>query len=391
MTRVEKHRLQVASELVTFIEDEALVGTGIEAPAFWEAFSRIVHELAPVNRAHLDKRAVLQGKIDAWHRDNKGQVTDPGAYKAFLEEIGYLVPEGPEFTIETAHIDPEIATIPGPQLVVPITNARYALNAANARWGSLYDALYGTDALGDLADAPGYDAARGARVIAWARAHLDKALPLAIGSWTDVDALAVKDGVFSPALAHPSQYAGHSIGGGVGRFLFKKNGLGIVISVDPTSRIGAQDKADISDIHLEAAVSAIMDCEDSVACVDAEDKIVAYRNWLGLMKGDLSVEVAKGDDTFIRDLNPDLMFHGPDDESVTQKGRALMLIRNVGHLMTNPAILLEDGSEIPEGIMDAMITTMIAMHDLARDGGNSVEGSVYVVKPKMHGPDEVGF
>ena len=391
MKRVEKHRLQVAPELVQFIEDEALVGTGVEAPTFWEAFSRIAHELAPVNRTHLDTRAVLQAKIDAWHRDNKGQVTDPGAYKAFLEEIGYLVPEGPDFTIETANIDPEIATIPGPQLVVPITNARYALNAANARWGSLYDALYGTDALGDLPSGQGYDAARGARVIAWGREHLDKAIPLAEGSWKDVATLEVKNGVFSPALAHPSQFAGHSIGGGVGRFLFTKNGLALVISVDPTARVGALDTAGISDIHLEAAVSAIMDCEDSVACVDAEDKIVAYRNWLGLMKGDLTEEVSKGDETFLRELNPDLMFTAPNGETITQKGRALMLIRNVGHLMTNPAILLEDGSEIPEGIMDAMITTMIAMHDLAREGGNSLHGSVYVVKPKMHGPQEVAF
>ncbi|NNE88388.1 MAG: malate synthase G, partial [Silicimonas sp.] len=389
--RVEKHRLQVASDLADFVETEALVGTGIEATAFWEAFSRIAHKLAPVNRAHLDKRAVLQSKIDKWHQDNKGQVTDPAAYRAFLEEIGYLVPQGPDFTIETTNIDPEIATIPGPQLVVPITNARYALNAANARWGSLYDALYGTDALGDLPSGKGYDAARGLRVIAWGRDHLDKAIPLSEGSWNDVTELAVKNGIFSPELATPAQFAGHSVGGGVARFLFKKNGLGIVISVDPTARVGAQDAAGISDIHLEAAVSAIMDCEDSVACVDAEDKIVAYRNWLGLMKGDLTEEVVKGEDSFIRALNPDLTFTGPDGATVTQKGRALMLIRNVGHLMTNPAILLEDGSEIPEGIMDAMITTLIAMHDLAREGGNSVHGSVYVVKPKMHGPDEVRF
>lgn len=389
--RVEKHRLQVASELVDFVETEALPGTGIEPATFWEAFARITHELAPINRAILDKRAVLQSKIDKWHRDNKGQVTDPSVYRAFLEEIGYLVPEGPEFQIETANIDPEIATIPGPQLVVPITNARYALNAANARWGSLYDALYGTDALGDLPEGQGYQIERGLRVIEWARAHLDQALPLASGSWKDVTSVEVNNGVFSPALAHPSQFCGHSIGGGVARYLFKKNGLGIVVSVDPTARVGAQDKAGISDVHLEAAISAIMDCEDSVACVDAEDKIVAYRNWLGLMKGDLSIEVTKGEDTFVRDLNPDLTFQDPAGEFIAQKGRALMLIRNVGHLMTNPAILLEDGSEIPEGIMDAMITTLIAMHDLARDGGNSVHGSVYVVKPKMHGPEEVRF
>ena len=391
MTRVEKHRLQVAPELAKFIEDEALAGTGVEAPKFWEAFSRIAHELEPINRAHLDARALLQGKIDRWHRDQQGQVTDPAAYQVFLKEIGYLVPEGPEFSIETANIDPEIATIPGPQLVVPITNARYSLNAANARWGSLYDALYGTDALGDLPKGKGYDIERGKRVIAWARDHLDKALPLASGSWKDVTALEVKDGVFSPALAHPTQFAGHSVGGGVARYLFKKNGLGIVIAVDPTARVGEQDPAGISDVHLEAAVSAIMDCEDSVACVDAEDKVVAYRNWLGLMKGDLTEEVSKGDETFVRALNPDLTFQDPEGNEITQKGRALMLIRNVGHLMSNPAILLEDGSEIPEGIMDAMITTLIAMHDLAREGGNSLHGSVYVVKPKMHGPEEVAF
>ena len=389
--RVEKHRLQVAEELAAFIESEALPGTGVDAADFWEAFSRMVHELTPENRRLLEVRDVLQGKLDAWHREHPGAITDAAGYEAFLREIGYLVEEGPDFQIETSNIDPEIASIPGAQLVVPITNARYALNAANARWGSLYDALYGTDALGDLPSGKGYDPERGGRVIAWAKAHLDKAVPLASGSWSDVTALSVEGGVFSPALADPAQFAGHGEAGGAGYYLFKKNGLGIKVVVNPESQIGATDPAGISDVWLEAAMTAIMDCEDSVACVDAEDKVLAYRNWLGLMKGDLTEEVSKGGETFTRKLNPDFDYTAPDGTAAAWKCRALMLVRNVGHLMTNPAILTEDGSEIYEGLMDAMITTLIAMHDLKKDGGNSAAGSVYVVKPKMHGPDEVAF
>ncbi|MCV6595266.1 MAG: malate synthase G [Silicimonas sp.] len=388
--RVEKHRLQVAEELARFIEDEALPGTGVAAESFWESFSKLVHDLAPENRALLDKRDVIQGKIDAWHRDNPGVITDPAGYKTFLKDIGYLVEGTGDFEIETANIDPEIASLPGPQLVVPITNARYALNAANARWGSLYDALYGTDALGDLPGGGGYDAARGARVIAWAKHHLDKAVPLASGSWADVTEISVADGVFTPALADPAQFAGSAERGSVQHYLLKKNGLGLELVVDPSHVIGKDDPAGLADVRLESAVSAIMDCEDSVACVDAEDKVLAYGNWLGLMKGDLTEEVSKGGKTFMRALEDDATYTGKGGE-FTVKARALMLIRNVGHLMTNPAVLLEDGSEIPEGLMDAMVTTMIAMHDLQRDGGNSVHGSVYVVKPKMHGPEEVAF
>ena len=389
--RVERHRLQVAEELARFIEDEALPGTGVDANSFWEAFSRIVHGLTPANRAALDTRDLLQGKLDAWHRENPGTITDPSAYRTFLSEIGYLVEEGEDFQIDTSNIDPEISSVPGPQLVVPITNARYALNAANARWGSLYDALYGTDALGDLPSGGGYDAARGARVIAWAKAHLDQAVPLANGSWSDVRAIGVKDGAFVPQLADPTQYSGHAECDGVQHYMLNKNGLGIELVFDPTSEIGGSDPAGIADVRLESAMSAIMDCEDSVACVDAEDKVLAYRNWLGLMKGDLTEEVTKGGKTFTRKLNPDVEFTALDGATFTIKTRALMLVRNVGHLMTNPAILIEDGSEIYEGLMDAMVTTLIAMHDLQRDGGNSLHGSVYVVKPKMHGPDEVSL
>ncbi|MCA0045230.1 malate synthase G [Celeribacter litoreus] len=396
MTRIDKFGLQVAPEIAQFIETEALPGTGVDVGAFWEGLSALVHELGPKNRALLAKRDAIQSQIDEWHLARKGQDHDPEAYAAFLREIGYLVEEGPDFTVETSNIDPEFATKPGPQLVVPITNARYALNAANARWGSLYDALYGTDALGDLPTGKGYDADRGARVIAWAKAHLDAAAPLAGGSWADVTALTVKNGMLlvdgamgETGLADPAQFAGSS----EGHVLLQKNGLYIDIVIDPSTPVGAQDKAGISDILVEAAVSAIMDCEDSVAAVDAEEKVGAYRNWLGLMKGDLTEEVAKGGKIFTRALNPDRVFTSPEGAEITLQGRAMMLVRNVGHLMTNPAILDKDGIEIGEGIMDSLVTVMIAMHDLQKTEGprNSVEGSVYVVKPKMHGPEEVAF
>jgi len=389
--RINKHRLQVAEELAQFIEGEALPGTDVAPDVFWEAFSRIVHDLTPTNRALLAERALMQGKIDVWHRENPGAVTDTQAYRAFLQEIGYLVEEQGNFLIETSNIDPEIAHVPGPQLVVPITNARYALNAANARWGSLYDALYGTDALGDLPSGAGFDGARGARVVAWAKAHLDQVVPLARGTWADVTDVSATDGVFTPALADASQYAGHAECDGVHHYMLKKNDLGIEVVVNPKSEIGASDPAGIADVRLESAISAIMDCEDSVACVDAEDKVLAYRNWLGLMRGDLTEEVTKAGATFTRALNGDVDFTAPDGAALTIKTRALMLVRNVGHLMTNPAILTEDGTEIYEGLMDAMITTLIAIHDLKRDGGNSQHGSVYVVKPKLHGPAEVAF
>lgn len=378
---IDKHGLMVDPQMVDFLENKALPNTGVDVDAFWSGFSGIVHDLGPRNAALLQKRADIQGQIDAWHIANPK--ADAATYQAFLREIGYLVPAGEAFSIETADVDPEIATLPGPQLVVPITNARFALNAANARWGSLYDALYGTDALGSVATGKGYDAARGAEVIAWGRAHLDKAVPLAAGSWADIDAADVK----SPALADPAQLAGHNDDS----VFLRAKGLLIRVVIDPSSTIGAADKAGISDIILESALSTIMDCEDSVAAVDAEDKVVAYANWLGLMKGDLAEEVSKGGKTFTRVLNDDVSFTGVDGAAVTAKGRSLMLIRNVGHLMTNPAIHDRDGKEVGEGIIDAMCTTLIAMHDLARDGGNSLHGSVYVVKPKMHGPEEVAF
>ncbi len=378
---IDKHGLMVDPQLVDFLENQALPNTGVDADAFWSGFSALVHDLGPRNAALLEKRAEIQGQVDAWHIANP--MADAATYQAFLREIGYLVPEGAEFAIETADVDPEIATLPGPQLVVPITNARFALNAANARWGSLYDALYGTDALGSVATGKGYDAARGAEVIAWGRAHLDKAVPLAAGSWADIDAESVK----APVLADPAQMAGTNDDS----VFLRANGLLIRVVIDPSSTIGAADQAGISDIILESALSTIMDCEDSVAAVDAEDKVVAYANWLGLMKGDLAEEVSKGGKTFTRMLNDDVSFTGVDGAAVTAKGRSLMLIRNVGHLMTNPAIHDRNGKEVGEGIMDAMCTTLIAMHDLARDGGNSVHGSVYVVKPKMHGPEEVAF
>lgn len=379
--RIEKHGLQVDRKLADFIEGHAIVGTGVDVDAFWAGLSGMVHDLGPRNRALLEKREDLQEQIDQWHIENRG--ADAEAYQAFLRDIGYLVPEGPDFAIETTNVDPEIASIAGAQLVVPITNARFALNAANARWGSLYDALYGTDALGDLPNGKGYDAARGARVIAWGRAHLDAVAPLASGSWDDVD-------MADFALADPSQLVGTATRGGVKVTALRVNGLLIEVHVDPTSQIGGQDKAGISDIWLESAMSAIMDCEDSVAAVDAEDKVVAYGNWLGLMRGDLTEEVTKGGKTFTRKLHDDRTYDTADGP-LTVKGRSLMLVRNVGHLMTNPAIVDRDGQEIGEGIMDAMCTTLIAMHDLQREGGNSVKGSVYVVKPKMHGPEEVAF
>ncbi len=395
--RIEVAGLKVARVLFDFIETEALPGSGVTAEAFWNGLSAIVHEKGPENRALLARRAELQARIDAWHRERRGQPHDAAAYKAFLKDIGYLLEEGEAFSIETRNVDPEIATIPGPQLVVPVMNARYALNAANARWGSLYDALYGTDALGDLPAGGGYDPARGARVIAWAKAFLDEAAPLAGGSYADVTGFSVRDGALFVAgplgetgLADPSQFAGY-LGDPAAptSILLKNNGLHIELRVDPDSEIGKADPAGVADMHLESAISTIMDCEDSVAAVDAEDKTLAYRNWLGLMKGDLREEVEKGGRTFVRALNPDRVYAAPDGGDVSVKGRALMLVRNVGLLMTNPAVLDRDGNEIQETQLDAMCTALCAIHDLRRAGGNSVRGSIYTVNPKLHGPDEV--
>ncbi|WP_017997897.1 malate synthase G [Paracoccus sp. N5] len=391
MGRVEKAGLRVDQTLASFINDHALPGSGVEPRRFWEGLSTLIHDFGPKNRALLDKRDEIQSALDAWHIAHRGQPADAEAYRDFLTEIGYLVPEGEDFQIETPATDPEFARIAGPQLVVPITNARYVLNAANARWGSLYDALYGTDAMGDLPRGKGYDATRGARVIDWGREFLDTAAPLAEGSWAGIEALSVQDGALVPALRDPAKFAGH-IGDAASpaSIFLRNNGLLIRIVLDASTPVGGQDKAGISDIVIESALSAIIDCEDSVACVDGEDKALAYSNWLGLMDGTLAEEVQKNGRSFTRRLNPDVEFTAPDGSTVTAKGRALLLVRNVGHLMTTPAVLDRDGKEVFEGLLDAMVTTLCAMRDLDR-GANSVTRSIYVVKPKMHGPEEVAF
>ena len=391
--RVNREGLAVDAALARFIEEDALPGTGIDAAVFWAGFARLLRDFTPRNHALLQQRDELQDRIDAWHRERCGRPHDAAAYRSFLEEIGYLEPEGADFEIATDRLDPEIARIAGPQLVVPITNARYALNAANARWGSLYDALYGTDALGDLPAAGGYDAARGARVIAWAKAFLDRSAPLAQGSHTDVAGYRITDGALDPALADPAQLVGYTGAPEAPEtIVLRRNGLHAMLVIDPAHPIGRDDPAHLADLRLESAVSTIMDCEDSVAAVDGADKVLAYGNWLGLMRGDLSESVAKDGGTITRRLAGDIALSGPDGATVRLKGRALMLVRNVGHLMTNPAIEME-GAEVHEGLMDAMITTLIAMHDLKKSDGprNSEAGSVYVVKPKMHGPAEVAF
>ncbi|SET27052.1 malate synthase G [Oceanicella actignis] len=394
--RIEAAGLKVARELHDFIENEALPGTGVTSEAFWSGLARIVREKGPANRALLQRRDELQRKIDAWHRERRGAPHDAAAYRAFLEEIGYLLPEGPDFEITTANVDPEIAQVPGPQLVVPVTNARYALNAANARWGSLYDALYGTDALGDLPPPGGYDAARGARVVAWAKAFLDEAAPLAGGRHAQVEGYAVRDGALiargpwgETGLARPEAFVGwRGAPDAPEAVLLRNNGLHVEIAIDRAGAVGASDPAGVHDVLLESAVSTIMDCEDSVATVDAEDKTRAYRNWLGLMKGDLAEEVEKNGRRFTRALAPDRVFTRPDGAEGRLKGRSLMLVRNVGLLMTTPAVLGPDGAEIQEQQLDAMVTALCAMHDLKRRA-NSATGSIYTVNPKMHGPDEV--
>jgi malate synthase len=402
--RIDLAGLKVARQLGDFVSKEALPGTGVEEQAFWEAFSAIVRDLSPKNRALLKKRDELQERIDAWHRAN-GAPSDIAAYKDFLKEIGYLLDEGPDFRVTTENVDPEIATIAGPQLVVPVMNARYALNAANARWGSLYDALYGTDAISE-ADGAGkgndYNPKRGAKVIAWSKAFLDEAAPLDGAKWQEARGFSVEsaalvvalDGGRVTGLQRPDQFAGYlADAASPFQFLLRNNGLHIEVLVDPASTIGKDDPAHISDIWLESALTTIQDCEDSVAAVDAEDKVAVYRNWLGLMKGDLEEEVTKGGRTFVRKLNPDLDYNAPDGSIFTLKCRSLMLVRNVGHLMTNPAILDSEGNEVPEGIMDAMFTSLIALHDVGPKGrrANSRTGLVYIVKPKMHGPEEVAF
>ncbi len=403
MTSVSAHGLSIDKRLYEFIVNEVIPGTDVEADAFLAGFSKIVHELAPKNRSLLAKRDELQAQIDAWYRKN-GAPSDLGAYESFLRDIGYLLPEGPDFKIETANVDPEISSIPGPQLVVPVMNARYALNAANARWGSLYDALYGTDAISEADGAEkgkGYNPVRGGKVVAWAKAFLDRSLPLAGGSWADVTGFDFENGALfvetangRTGLSSPDQYVGFKRENEKAyRLYFRTNGLHTLVFVDPDSLIGKDDPAGIADVGLESALTTIMDCEDSVAAVDAEDKVTVYSNWLGLMKGDLTEEVTKAGKTFTRALSKDVELTGVDGDKVTLPGRSLMLVRNVGHLMTNPAITDKDGNEVPEGIMDAAITALIALHDIGPNGRrkNSRAGSMYVVKPKMHGPEEVAF
>ncbi|MES3098288.1 malate synthase G [Sphingomonas faeni] len=379
---IEKAGLKIAASLVDFIETQALPGTGLEAAAFWQGVSDIYAKFAPENAALLAVRDDLQMKIDAWHEVHAGKPIDQSAYQAFLRGIGYLVDEPAPFAVAPTNVDAEVALLAGAQLVVPILNARFLLNAANARWGSLYDALYGTDAIPGAASGKGYDAARGAQVIAWAKAFLDDAVPLANGSWTGWTG-------GPPELAEPSELVGHA-GDNV---LLRHNGLHIELVIDSEHPIGRDDPANLADVVLESALSTIADLEDSIAAVDAEDKVSAYANWLGLMKGDLTASFDKYGRTVTRALEPDRQYTAPNGSAFTLPGRSLMFVRNVGHLMTTPAILLVNGSEAPEGILDGIVTSLIGLHDLRGTGPirNSRAGSIYIVKPKMHGPDEAAF
>jgi malate synthase len=407
--RTIRHRLHVATPLQRFIDDQVLPGTGITADAFWAGFDQIVHDLAPKNAALLAERDRLQAELDAWHKAHPGPIRAMKAYKRFLQKIGYLVPVPGKLKIITRNVDAELALQAGPQLVVPITNARYALNAANARWGSLYDALYGTDVLPETDGAtrtvdgrPGYNPVRGAQVIAYARHVLDRTAPLKKGSHVDstayrvVDnqlAVTLKDG-HTVGLKNPAQFVGfQGEMDAPSAVLLSHHGLHLDIRIDATHPIGKTDPAGVCDLVLEAALSTILDLEDSVAVVDADDKVQAYGNWLGIMKGTLTEQVSKAGSSFTRGLNPDRAYTGPRGEDVALHGRSLLFVRNVGHLMNNPAILWGDGQEIPEGILDAVVTTTIALHDLKKTAGlrNSRRGSVYIVKPKMHGPAEVAF
>jgi malate synthase len=396
--RLTKSGLQVDQVLADFVGAQALPGTGLDEAAFWAAFAGIVADFAPLNRDLLRRRQEFQSQIDAWHIAHRATAHDSSGYEKFLRDIGYIVPQPPDFTIETTGVDPEIALIPGPQLVVPITNARFALNACNARWQSLYDALYGTDALGDLPQGRAYDPARGARVVAWGRAHLDAVAPLVDASWAELTGLDVVFGEVvgvtatgTTGLQDKSQFVGYLRNAMAQvHILLRINGLLLEVHVDWRTVIGAADKAGISDIWVEAALTAIMDCEDSVAAVDAADKVLAYANWLGLMRGDLSETFEKAGKSVLRAMHPDQLYVAPDGRPLTVKCRALMWVRNVGHLMTTPAILDDAGQEVPEGIMDAMITVLCALPDV-KSRRNSAHGAIYVVKPKMHGPDEVAF
>jgi len=379
---IEKYGLKVAAPLVRFLEEEALPDTGVVPGPFWRGVAALYARFAPENRALLGVRDALQAKIDARHGGQAGAAIDQAAYRAFLREIGYLVPEPAPFAVSPANVDDEVARLAGPQLVVPVLNARFLLNAANARWGSLYDALYGSDAISGAAQGKGYDPARGAQVIGWAKAFLDKAVPLAHGSWAGWTGGA-------PDLADPGQLVGRA----GENMLLRNNGLHIELVVDRAHPIGRDDPGGIADVILESALSTIVDLEDSIAAVDAQDKVAAYANWLGLMKGTLEARFEKGGRTLTRALDPDRRYTAPDGAELVLPGRSLLFVRNVGHLMTTPAVLLPDGTEAPEGILDAVVTSLIAIHDLKRTGpfANSRAGSIYIVKPKMHGPDEAAF
>lgn len=399
---VNCHGLKVASVLQRFVDSDVLPGTGLDSQTFWAGFSALVHELAPVNRSLLLERDRLQTELDSWHREHPGPVTDMPAYRDFLSTIGYLQAPPENVKVSTRNVDTEISVQAGPQLVVPAVNARYALNAANARWGSLYDALYGTDVIADDGGAePGrsYSPARGEKVIAFARSFLDQAFPLSSGSHTAATRYGIEEGALQvilndgrqTGLANTAQYIGYQ--GPLAdptAILLKNNDLHVEIQIDRQSVIGQADAAGVKDLLIEAALSTIIDCEDSVAAVDADDKLLVYRNWLGLMKGDLKEDLEKNGKTLTRRLNPDRNYTAADGSTLTLHGRSLLFIRNVGHLMTSPAILDSSGLEIPEGILDGVITSLIALHDLQRRG-NSRTGSVYIVKPKMHGPAEVAF
>ncbi|PMU10634.1 MULTISPECIES: malate synthase G [unclassified Pseudomonas] len=397
--------LQVAKVLFDFVNNEAIPGTGLTADKFWAGADKVIHDLAPKNKALLAKRDDIQARIDAWHQARAGVAHDAVAYKAFLQDIGYLLPEAADFQATTQNVDDEIARMAGPQLVVPVMNARFALNASNARWGSLYDALYGTDAISEADGAEkgkGYNKVRGDKVIAFARAFLDEAAPLAAGSHVDSTGYKIVDGKLVVALKggsntglrNDAQLIGfHGDTAAPTAILLKNNGLHFEIQVDASTPVGQTDAAGLKDILMEAALTTIMDCEDSVAAVDADDKVVIYRNWLGLMKGDLSEEVSKGGQTFTRTMNADRTYTGVDGKELSLHGRSLLFVRNVGHLMTIDAILDKDGNEVPEGILDGLVTSLAAIHSLNGNNSrkNSRTGSVYIVKPKMHGPEEAAF
>ncbi|PSS53802.1 malate synthase G [Pseudomonas sp. BBP2017] len=397
--------LQVAKVLFDFVNNEAIPGTGVNAEQFWVGAEKIINDLAPKNKALLAKRDALQAQIDAWHQARKGQAHDAVAYKAFLQDIGYLLPEAADFQASTQNVDDEIARMAGPQLVVPVMNARFALNASNARWGSLYDALYGTDAISEAGGAEkgkGYNKVRGDKVIAFARAFLDESVPLAAGSHVDSTAYRIEGGKLVVALKGGSNSGLRNDAQLIGyqgdataptAILLKHNGLHFEIQVDASTPVGQTDAAGVKDVLMEAALTTIMDCEDSVAAVDADDKVLIYRNWLGLMKGDLSESVSKGGQTFTRTMNPDREYSAPNGGTVTLHGRSLLFVRNVGHLMTSDAILDKDGNEVPEGILDGLVTNLAAIHNLNGNTSrkNSRTGSVYIVKPKMHGPEEAAF